>query len=252
MDLPPICTAVYGSLAHDSTVSALWIGGSHARGDADEFSDVDLAINAPNDWSPTSLGESWVAGQSMNLGGNPFYHGILSDGTILDLLVTSSPWEGYVPVDLTAFAMARSTTSISPESQLSGPAVDFWISTHKDRKVFGRGLGAMLVFGLHHHRLSLLRMWTIEATGVDPGPSAFTIHGMTPIIREYVTPERERLLGLPCRDSREAVDAVRLYRAEISRSGRAALEMHGYEYPFRLENIVMSFPLEHACVLPDA
>lgn len=236
--LPSIWSSLLGALSADERIAGIWLGGSYARGDADAYSDIDLAVAAPSDWTPTALGDLWVAYQSNRLGGAPFFHGILADGTILDLLVTESGPDGYLAIDPVVPQAANPA-----EPEVPGLLIDFWINTHKHRKVIARGLEAMTVFGLGHERTMLLRLWVWRDTGNDPGPSAGTIHGMTPLIRRHVFGKRRALLGRACADEAEVRATIQAHREEVSRAGREIAADYGVPYPSRLESLVLSFDI---------
>lgn len=238
LELPDIWSSLSSALAADARVSRVWLGGSYAAGRADEFSDIDLAIDASPDWEPSSLGELWLGGQSFAMDGVPFFHGVLRDGTILDVMVRSSPDDRYVALPLDA---PRAPEPCAPEPQ--GAALDFWINSHKHRKVLGRGLGAMATIGLHHDRLFLLRLWALADTGEEPPARALTIFGLTDLIRSHVTRDRRRVFGMPTRSDEETIDAIEALRDEVASVGRFAFERYGVPYPFRLEAAVRRLPL---------
>jgi hypothetical protein len=108
----------------------------------------------------------------------------------------------------------------------------------KHAKPFGRGVGGIVFFGLHHDAMALVRLWAIEDSGKDPGSGAFTIFGMTPLIRDHLTPERLRLLGMPTRDTEELRSAARAYREAASVAGRAGEARWGIPYAHLLEEVV--------------
>src|SRR5580658_1360860 len=76
---------VLGVLAPDPFVEAVSIGGSFARGNADEASDLALWIEGKW-WQPESLGGLFLTAQQMKMGGNSFLHGVTLGGTILDIM----------------------------------------------------------------------------------------------------------------------------------------------------------------------
>ena len=219
--------ALYGALAADPLVRAVWLGGSRARGEADAHSDVDLALEAEG-WTPERLGGLWLGGQTMTLGGEPFFHGVLADGTILDARL-GPPWEGHVRIE------AAPKSPPNADGFAEGPALDFWLNSMKHAKPLARGVGGMVLFGLHHDAMALLRLWALEDAGRDPGPGAFTIFGLTPLVRDHLGPERLRLLGLPKGDEAELRASVRALRDAASAAGRAAEARWGVPYPHRLE-----------------
>ena len=222
--------AFLGVLAADPMVRSIHLGGSRARGEADAFSDIDLVLDAP-DWEPTRLGGLWLGGQEARLGDSPFYHGVLADGTVLDV-VLGPPGPGYLPVE----AAPRSAPPSEPLAK--GPALDFWLNSLKHAKPLGRGVPGIVVFGLHHDAMALVRLWALEDAGEDPGPGAFTIFGMTPLMRKHLTPERLRLLGTPRRDEAELRASASALRDAAGIAGRAAENRWGVAYPHRLESVV--------------
>ena len=100
------------------------------------MSDVDLVLDAPG-WAPARLGGLWLGGQTMKLGESPFFHGVLADGTVLDVIL-GPPGPGYVPVESPPMAPPP------PVPLAEGPALDFWLNSMKHAKPFGRGVGGMV------------------------------------------------------------------------------------------------------------
>lgn len=222
--------ALFGALAADPLVRGVRMGGSRARGESDEWSDIDLVLDAPG-WTPARLGGLWLGGQSMRLGESPFFHGALADGTVLDVIV-GPHGPGYVAIE----AKPLSPPPAVPLAE--GPALDFWINSMKHPKPLGRGVAGMALFGLHEEGKSVFRLWVTEDTGKDPGPSAFTIFGLTPLVREHLSAERLALLGMPQRDEAELRATMNAYRDAVSAAGRTAEDRWGVAYPHLLEAVV--------------
>lgn len=222
---------LYGALAADPLVRGVRLGGSRARGEADEWSDIDLVMDAPG-WEPARLGGLWLGGQTMRLGDAPFHHGVLADGTVLDVLI-GPPGEVYLPPD------AKPDPAPPPVPLAEGASLDFWLNSMKHAKPLGRGVGGMVFFGLHHDAMALVRLWAMEDTGRDPGSGAFTIFGMTPLIRRHLTPGRLLLLGMPTGTIEELRAAARAYRDAASIAGRAAEAKWGLPYAHLLEKVVL-------------
>lgn len=222
--------ALLGVLAGDPLVRGVRLGGSRARGEHDEYSDIDLVLDAEG-WEPTRLGGLWLGGQAALLGGSPFFHGVLADGTVLDVIVGPHR-PGYQAVK------APPQSPPPPVPLAEGAALDFWLNSMKHAKPLGRGVGAMVHFGLHHDAMALVRLWALEDVGRDPGSHAFTIFGMTPLVRNHLNAERMAILGLPRRDETELRVAARAHREAAARAGRAAEIRWGVPYAHRLESIV--------------
>lgn len=223
--------AVLGALAADPLVKGVLLGGSRARGQDDEFSDIDLVLDAPG-WEPTRLRGLWLGGQKARLGDSPFYHGVLADGTVLDVIVGPSG-PGYHKVE-------AEPVPPPPSVELAeGPALDFWLNSLKHAKPFARGLAGMVRFGMHHDAMALVRLWVMEDTGKDPGTGAFTIFGMTPLVRDHLSADRLRTIGLPGRDEAELRAAVIALRDAAGVAGRAAERRWGIPYAHRLEEVVL-------------
>src|SRR5580658_1768679 len=89
----------FGSvLAADPAVCNVYVGGSIARGDDDEVSDLDLWIEG-EDWSPEGLGSLFLVADLRELGSFPFLHGVAAGGTIIDILIGKPAWDGYQPLE---------------------------------------------------------------------------------------------------------------------------------------------------------
>jgi len=220
---------ILGVLAADPSVEAVYIGGSVARGDCDEVSDIDLWIEG-KDWAPESIGGLLLTGQRFQIGGFPFLHGVALDGTIIDVLYGGQvAWDGYLRLD------PPSPTPLDPAPIPPFTLLDeFWLTSLKHRKALFRGLDPILTIGLQHDRGYLLRAWALHATGVDPGPQAFNFFSLRDLFRDYVDTRCQQLLGLPLRDRGEIVYAVHTYRDEMSRL---------FPNPTPLESVVRSLPL---------
>lgn len=222
--------ALLGALATDELVRGVRLGGSRARGEADEWSDIDLVLDAPG-WTPTRLGGLWLGGQAMKLGDAPFFHGVLADGTVLDVIV-GPLGPGYEPIQ------AAPMPPPPPVPLAEGPTLDFWLNTMKHPKPLGRGVSGMMLFGLHEEAKMIFRIWAIEDTGNDPGPGAFTIFGLSPLIRSHMSADRLALLGLPLRDEAELRAAANAYRDAVSSAGRRIESRWGLPYPHHLESVI--------------
>ncbi|CAN5530650.1 hypothetical protein BH11ARM2_BH11ARM2_02270 [soil metagenome] len=224
---------IRGLLAHDSMVQAVRLGGSLKRNEDDAWSDLDLWIDAEDGWHPNRLGSLWLGGMEGMLGDRPFFHGILASGAVVDFLVGPEPWPGY---DFLDAVPPQAPTDSEPGE--TGLLVEAWINTYKHEKVIARGLWPMGLIGMEIDRKYLVRLWAMLATGEDPGKGAFTIHGLTPIVRRDLTPERTALLGLPARTEGELRETLSALRQEL-RSVSVALGEKGRPRPSRIESVVL-------------
>jgi len=199
-----------GVLAADPTVKAVHIGGSFARGEEDEVSDLDLWVEGEN-WNPESLGSLFLCAEVKQLGGVPFLHGVSVGGTILDILFGPAPWDTYIRLEL------PEPTPVSPARLPHCGLVElFWLMTLKHRKSLWRGRHGILTYGLHHDRKYLLRAWALCDTGIDPGEQVFTIFALKSLYEQHITPGRLELLGLPLRNLDEILVATEAYRDEMT------------------------------------
>lgn len=202
---------VLGALAADPAVTGVYIGGSFARGNNDEVSDLDLWVEG-EDWKPESIGSLMLVGHTLQIGGVPMLHGVSFDGTILDVMYGRPVWDHFLPLELPA------PVPLPPQPLVAGGLIEeFWTLTLKHNKNILRGRFGILSLGLHFDRRILLRAWVLETTGADPGDGAFTIFGLKDIFDRYVTPDRQALLGLPTRNLEESLVAVEQYRNEMTR-----------------------------------
>lgn len=191
------------------------IGGSFARGEADEFSDLDLTFAPPPSWDVASLGGTLVAVQEVQLGPTLLLHALAYDGTVVDL-IPGPPPEGARGADEFA-ALAVTDREILPIE--TSVLAEYWTHTHKHRKPIGRGLGAMATLGLAHDRTFLMRLWSLADGHEDPGANLGGIHAMSPLIRRVVTPARRELLGFPVRTDAELLTAIEAIQTEVAGLG---------------------------------
>jgi nucleotidyltransferase-like protein len=202
---------ILGALSPDPFVEGVSIGGSFARGEADEVSDLDLWIEGKW-WQPESLGGLFLTAQQMKLGGTPFLHGVTVGGTILDIMYGPPAKGHYVDLELP-------DPQPLPQAPLPtcGLVEEFWLNTLKHRKNLWRGRAGVLVYGLNFDRRFLLRGWVLTETGTDPGDQAFSIFALKDLYDRHVNAARLELLGLPLRNLDEILYATEAYRDEMTR-----------------------------------
>ena len=248
----------------DASIQAIWVGGSLAAGSGDAYSDVDFRIAVEpghvDDWTNpdwlrylpiASLGGSFLRfGEQVLL-----HHMVLADGTIVDFYVQDTTAE-YIEPNVVVLACrdvpfcAKVAGFARPASTLAhridGAAatqffVDYWITTHKERKALARKYDFSSFAGLYHERIALLRAWYMQATGKDID-SRVTIHTLTEMHKGLdgrLSEHQLSIVGMPTRTPVETVAAIDAVRAEMSRIGRGLAAEHGFAYPVELEQVVM-------------
>ena len=256
-DLPQraLLTALAWDLWADPSVSALWLGGSLARGDGDAFSDVDLrvALAPPAEVSEAMppaarlLTERRTYALTRRAAADAVLHQLLlDDGQIYDLWVQTTE---RAPSNEIRLALGCRDAAFA--AQLAGgedPSVqfppanpdeirrvlgDFWMGQRKHQKVLARGLDLIGWEGEHRLRQFLLRLWFVQETGTDCGPpDRMTIHTLTPmdrVIQEKYGARAFAMLGTPDETLAEVRD-------EVARVGREVAARLGFEYPVAAEN----------------
>lgn len=247
----------------DSTIQASWIGGSLAAGTGDEYSDIDFRIAVE-----PGLVESWsdpnwegflplpsYGGSFMRFGNHALlHHLILADGTILDFYVqdttTTNPEPSVVILTcgndelrkfIEGFASAPDPLAKEVDNAVVRQFfIDYWITTHKELKGLSRNYDLTPFVGLYFERIALLRAWYMLLVGKDID-SRLTIHVLGAInkgLEGKLTTSQLNMLGMPSRTPEETVHAVDAIRDEMALAGRSLDEIHGFAYPYELENVV--------------
>ena len=252
----------------DPDVAALWLGGSFARGVADENSDFDLRVavrpGALPRWQradmtaqdlSAQLGETVAGINPMRWEGTVLYHLLLTSGLIMDFLVQSI--ERDPPADHTlilgcrdaAFGQLLASAQLPPPADPApaDPAVicqavtDFWIGSQKHIRVLSRDLDPLAVIGLSLEQSVLMRLWYVDATGRDQSAQRPTIHSLTQVVRavtESVGPRSLETLGSVRTNRAEIKQAVEANRDEVAAVGRRLASRLGFAYPDLLEQTV--------------
>lgn len=257
-DLPQcaLLTDLTSELWADPSVSALWLGGSLARGEGDAFSDVDLRValapptEVPETMPPAArlLTERTAYALTRRIAPDAvLHHLLLNDGQIYDLWVQTS---GRAPSNEIRLVLGCRDAAFA--AQLVGgedPTIqfppadpeeirrvlgDFWMNQRKHQKVLARGLTLIGWEGEHRLRQFLLRLWFVRETGTDCGPpDRMTIHTLTPLdrlIQEKYGPRALALLGT-------ADGTLAEVREEVARVGRELAAQLGFEYPAAAEEV---------------
>jgi hypothetical protein len=250
-------------LVPNPEMRAIWLGGSFAAGSADRYSDVDLRIAVAPDrlkaWRApewrTILNQDQVGGTFLAFGEDALLHHIvLEDGTIFDFFVQSTrhdnPEQAIKVLACRDEAFGERLARFQESAPLQTPPVEavtlsqtlveFWINSHKHRKVLGRNLFLVAVAGIQPERMMLLRLWHAFQTGREMGGRP-TIHTLTAAAREIERGTGQHALqvvGMPLRNLDEIVAAIETARDEVAQVGRRLAAREGFDYPQRLEQVV--------------
>ncbi len=256
-------------------VIALWLGGSFARGAADENSDFDLRVAVRPEALPrwqradmtaqdlsAQIGETVAGINPMRWEGTVLYHLLLTNGLIMDFLVQSV--ERDPPADWTlvlgcrdaAFGQSLASAQLPPSADpvSADPTVicqaitDFWIGSHKHIRVLSRDLDPLVLIGLSLEQSVLMRLWYVDATDRDQGTQRPTIHSLTQVVRavtEWVGSRSLEILGSPQTNRAEIKRAIDIHRSEVAAVGRRLAVRLGFVYPDVLEQTVRDCWREH-------
>ncbi len=243
---------------------ALWIGGSIGRGSADRYSDVDLRIavraEAFEEWQraeiQTLIGNSVVAQTRLSFGEHAFlHHVVLTTGDIYDIWIQSEDHAvgadtilivGCRDEKLRSHLNACRQAAPAPDLPASSDTVrqmlvEFWINTHKHRKVLDRNLHLLAIVGAQNDRAVLLRLWYMEITGLDAGnPRTQTIHGLAHQMRtveQAKGAEALRVLGASLASRADILTAIEMLRDEIGHTGRLLAARLDFAYPAEVEAV---------------
>lgn len=264
-DLPQLAflKELLPKLWSEPKVLAIWLGGSFARGNADNYSDIDLRLALRQEdyetWSPDLEGlfGKLLAHQRLHFGKEALLHHLIApNGDIYDLYIQSINQEPTKEARLVLACRDASfllklqqpaeESTIFPEAKAETirEIVEFyWLNTHKNRKVLYRDLDLLLWEGLNRFRPILLRLHYIRLSGRDCGDlSRTTIHAMTPVIRTLQTAEDRaflELVGLATQTREDKIQAVNSLNREISKVGKLLFYRYAMLYPEALEALVL-------------
>jgi len=252
--------------AAEGEVTAAWLGGSLARGDADEESDVDLRVAV----SPDAFAEERLPAAAGRIAeravvhlpfpwgeGTTLHHLLLDDGQVYDLLVQRADADPRPEARRVLFCrdpalakkLAAGCEDPAPTAFPSANAAEvreillsFWINQRKHVKALRRGLPLVAWEGEHRMSQDVLRLWFIAATGADCGPvGRLTIHTISPVVRAVQGahgPAALALLGGPLGGEVEVVAGALALQGEVSRIGRRLAAALGFVYPDAAEATV--------------
>ena len=257
----PLLTELAHDLWNDHAVAALWLGGSLARGTGDAHSDVDLrvALNAPATVSEALLASAHRLAERIAYKlivrfaeDAVLHHMLLDNGQIYDLLLQTAAREpgneARLVLGCRDAALASKLVGGEDPHILFKPADPdeirqliggFWINLRKHQKVLARGLTLIAWEGEHRLRQDLLRLWYVQATGLDCGPiQAMTIHSLTPMVRtveQIYGGQALEALGRSSELEMEFWEARKRLHEEGAKVGRKLAERLGFAYPAAAE-----------------
>jgi predicted nucleotidyltransferase len=254
---------VVEGLWKDSSIVAVWLGGSLARGQGDRNSDVDLRVALkPEQYARIPLGSALlfqmaVVQQRVEFGEHAtLHHMLLDNGQIYDLFVQSisrPPTNEHRLVlgcrdskfgeRLAHGVDPAATTFKAADPQTVRQIIEgYWLGLIKHKRVIERNLEIVAWEGEHRLRSSLLHLYHILATGNDCGdPLRMTIHSMSPAVRSIraeIGPSALAILGKPMRTPEELVDSAMQVAREIARIGRLLSKQLDFDYPVEAERVV--------------
>lgn len=241
----------------------MWIGGSHAHGTSDLYSDVDLRLAVEPDafpqWIDADLSRVFGTEEQAKItldtsSSSVLHHALLSNGDLFDVFVQASP-PSVVENIIVPIAYRDTAWPIAPVNEtienpyfkdkansleVSKATTSYWINTHKHRKVLHRNLDLMAHFGLNADRNFLRRIWYINLSGFDETGQQ-TIHSLTDrtrVLSEGVGQRANEILGMPIQTRAQLVAAIEAVRDEVSVVGRRVSEKLSFAYPEALEETV--------------
>ena len=252
--------------ATDSSIQAIWVGGSLAAGHGDAYSDVDFRVAVEPGHVDGWTSPDWerylpiqpCGGLLMRFGEQALlHHLILADGTIVDFYVqdtTRANREPHLVILSCRNDQFRETLEgfAQPADALvraiAGDVcrqffVEYWITTHKQLKALARKYDLSAFAGLFMERMPLLRAWHMQAVGkdIDGRPSLHMLGALHRGLAGKLTAEQQMILGMPSRTPAETVSAIEAIRGEMARVGRWLADRHGFAYPHELEAVVWQF-----------
>jgi hypothetical protein len=256
---------VTNTLSQHGDVVALWLGGSLARNAGDIYSDIDYRVAIVAEqvvaWKEPPFEQIFahapvVAHQFLPFGEDNFlHHLVLANGEIFDFFVQSASHQPSAEPSLLLWSrderLAQSITTPTdtptiPTHTADGQAIkmlliDFWVNTHKHCKVLHRELDLMITHGIGNERITIQRLWYIQASGKDFN-GRLSIHSMMQMIRtikQAFGTQAQEIIGVPLRTRAEIYQAIELHRTVVAQVGRQLAECYNFAYPIELEATVL-------------
>jgi predicted nucleotidyltransferase len=193
------------ALGQDTTITAIWLGGSLAHGLPDKHSDIDLrlAVSAEHfstEQLPDALRElerQAVMIRRSGFGeGTAWHYLMLPDASIWDVLIYRDNREPFLEYRRVIQARGEWIAKLEGGSDpsLEFPVVEaqvacavieqFWLDWRKHAKVLARGRQNVMWLGLNLSRHQLTRIKFMVDAERDCGPiDRLTIHSLMPVSR---------------------------------------------------------------------
>lgn len=245
-DLPQLegLSELLARLEGDSNMTAAWLGGSLARGNADVYSDIDLriAVNAeifnlerlPEPLEPLERNAIFMRRRSFGEG-TAWHYVMLPNGAIWDVLIYVDTRDPFLEFRNVIFARGQwrekllggSDPSIDFQAASASATLNllenFWLDWSKHAKVLSRGTENVLWMGANLSRHALTRLKFISVSGLDCGPTdRMTIHTLLPVAKALEGWSAER-------------SSLEEMASEAARLGRELAVTFEFPYPETLE-----------------
>ena len=250
-------------------VVAIWLGGSFARDQADQYSDVDLRLAISTDQIAAYLQPDWshFFGQPLLSSRTSLadedallHHFLLENCEVYDLWVQSPDRQLHNEPKLILGCrddgLLERLTIPGAEERLSfrqvdpaairGAIANYWVNHVKTQKVIHRNLHMMWRDGGYLFTGLFLRLKFIEATGQDCGNVTvppYTIHSISPILGTLHTHYGDDLLPIVAAgfgNKTESQQAIEQLSQAIGETGRKLARVYGFDYPDELEARVLA------------
>lgn len=249
-------------------VIAIWLGGSLGSGKADRYSDVDLRVAVSRKSVP-----EWHDPEFNLLFGRPnvhrwtsmteedaaLHHVLLDNAEMYDLWIQAPEREVHqepkAVLGCRDSKLGEILAQPSSEPRLEFSEVDpqairgalemYWSNHVKNEKVIHRSLHLMARDGMYIFTGILLRLKFILATGKDCGNVTFppmSIHAVTPVIATLRDHYGNDILSgmIPNQwTQQESVAAFDQLDRAMASTGREVAYRFNFEYPERLEQVVL-------------
>jgi hypothetical protein len=257
MDLPDplsLLPELRRTLVGHPAITAVEIGGSHAAGTFDRYSDVDLRVQS-REWESAAdehsslgriLGSLFLAKSVARFPQSILLTGLHATGVMLDVLAQpiGAPAHGMIlPItsEPTAAALGHSPPHARPEAaQILQALTTYWVHTNKHVKALGRGLPLLCQIGIDHER-ALARDVGLLAGGFQP-LRPLGIHSLQAVLRSLDVERAAaltKIVGLPSGSLGEMIATISAMHDYVRTEGRSACRMLSAAYPAELEARVL-------------